>query len=144
MKVVDGSNDFDQLVGEYKNLLSTTKSDVSETVSIARALFGIVEEKKNTNLLFHQILQRLDSFDLRLKKLEQSMSEPAKVTSRISSKDEEVLNYVRENGLVSAEDMAQSFGYKGKNAASARLSKLFHEGHLKKEYTGRNVLYKIG
>jgi len=44
---------------------------------------------------------------------------------------------------VCADDIQQEFKYKGRNAASARLSKLFGRSILEKEYVGRKVFYKL-
>jgi len=143
MKVVDSSNEFEQQVGNIADTVSqNAASNAYDPVLLAKMLFEIAEEKKSGNLMNHKIIEMLDRIEDRLTRLEQTVHEPPAVSVGLSDRDREVLDYVKENGMVSADDLAQSFGYKGKNAASARLSKLFHEGHLKKEYMGRKVLYK--
>jgi len=57
--------------------------------------------------------------------------------------DEEILKFVRERRHVSAEEVRKKFGYKGKNAASARLSRMYDLGLLGKKQVGRAVLYCV-
>jgi len=138
------NKEFESLVGD----LSQTVQQISDPVAVGAMLFSIAEEKRSSNLVlkdlnakFDNILAQLQSITQRLGELEKS-SAPAANTG-ISERDEEVLSYVREKGRVCADTMQEKFNYKGRNAASARLSKLFKEGLLEKIYVGRNVYYKI-
>ena len=55
--------------------------------------------------------------------------------------DEEIVRFVKEKLHVFAEEVRKKFGYKGKNAASARLSRMFDMGLLDKKQVGSAVLY---
>ena len=59
----------------------------------------------------------------------------------LPSVDEEMLRFVKEKRHASAEEVRRKFGYKGKNAASARLNRMFEMGLLEKRQVGRAVLY---
>ena len=140
------NKEFESLVGD----LSQTVQQISDPVAVGAMLFSIAEEKRSSNLVlkdlnakFDNILAQLQSITQRLGELEKSSSPAPAANIGISERDEEVLSYVREKGRVCADTMQEKFNYKGRNAASARLSKLFKEGLLEKIYVGRNVYYKI-
>ena len=57
--------------------------------------------------------------------------------------DEQIVNLIRAKGAVCAEEVRGNFRYKGKNAASARLNRLFELGILEKQQAGRVVYYRL-
>ena len=57
--------------------------------------------------------------------------------------DEQILHLIRARGRVCASDVQIQFKYKGKNAASARLSRLYELGLLEKAQAGRTVYYRM-
>jgi len=122
-------------------------------------LTGMVEKYKavaDNPLIFSQIFLGLktamDNFnnllidlDKRLQMIEEAIEELSVGSEHdsieLSKKDQEVLDYVVTQGKVSAEDLQEQFSYKGKNAASARLHKLYAVGALDKIQSGRTVYY---
>ncbi len=75
-------------------------------------------------------------------------STPASVSSArrelmLAPADEQIVNLIRARGAVCAEDVRGNFRYKGKNAASARLSRLYELGILEKQQAGRVVYYRL-
>ncbi|MFH1095113.1 MAG: hypothetical protein V1728_02765 [Candidatus Micrarchaeota archaeon] len=75
-------------------------------------------------------------------------STPASVSSSsrdlmLAPADEQIVNLIRARGAVCAEDVRGNFRYKGKNAASARLSRLYELGILEKQQAGRVVYYRM-
>ncbi|MCX6695795.1 MAG: hypothetical protein NTU61_05820 [Candidatus Altiarchaeota archaeon] len=138
------NKEFESLVGE----LSQTVQQVSDPIAIGAMLYSIAEEKRSSNLVlrelnakFDSILQQLQVISQRLNEMEKKNEKTLSNTS-ISERDQEVLEYVKEKGKVCAEALQQKFNYKGKNAGSARLSKLFKDGLLEKTYVGRKVYYQ--
>lgn len=143
--------EFEEAVGN----ISQAVQQISDPVAIATMLYSIAEERKSTNLLIREINGKLDRFEQLMQKLDsvyenleslklQIEEEPAErqyATSELSERDEEVLAYVKKNERVCAEDLQEKFNYRGRNAASARLSKLFKEGKLGKVFVGRKVYY---
>ena len=147
----DSLTDYDREFEEIVGNLSDTIHDMSDPVTIATMLYTLVEERKNSNLVirdinakFDSILEKLKEISTRLNELE-SRSDTLSVehaTFELSDRDKEILDYVTKNERVCADDIQEKFNYKGRNAASARLSKLFRERLLEKVYVGRKVYYQ--
>ena len=121
---------------------------------IAVLLFKLSQEREKTNALLEKINEKYDSIMLRLKTapMQESMPMHAQMGAEFAEQDIVPLKALPENdklivhlafdrGQISAEDIKRELGYKGKNAASQRLNKLFREGHLKKIQAGRKVVY---
>ena len=146
---VDQTKEFQNLVGD----LSQTITQMSDPVAIGAMLYNIAEEKRSGNLVlkelnvkFENILEQLQKISSQLAAMSEqktAVENAPHIKAGISERDEEVLSYVREQGKVCADTMQEKFQYKGRNAASARLSKLFKDGLLDKTYVGRNVYYTI-
>lgn len=137
--VAEHHKEFEELVG---NLAQST-NQLQDPVAIGLMLYSIAEERKSTNLIIKELNAKIDGLVNKISEFEkQPATAPAPATPALSDRDQEVMNFVRSRGRVSAEEMQKKFKYRGKNAASARLSRLFHEGILEKEYAGRRVLYK--
>ena len=130
--------EFEDLIGS----LAQTTSQVSDPVAIGAMLYSIAEERKNTNLIIRNLNAKIDSLLSKFEQIERN-KEAISQTAGLSERDLEVIEFVRGAGRISAEELQVKFNYKGKNAASARLSKLFHEGMLEKEFAGRKVYYKL-
>lgn len=133
--------EFEELVG---NLAQNTRQLNNDPVAIAVMLYSIAEERKSTNLIVKNLNSKIDTLVSKIEHLEKQNT-PAipPHTPALSERDAEVLEYLKKKDRVCAENLQERFKYKGKNAGSARLSKLFHEGLLEKEYAGRRVYYKI-
>ncbi|MEM4133786.1 MAG: hypothetical protein QXO35_01865 [Candidatus Micrarchaeia archaeon] len=106
-----------------------------------------VKEKENTNRLLKNIYARLDQLEEKLKQMEQKLSSVGTVPSNsapallLSSVDQKIIDYIKENGPSSAETIQKVFAYKGRNAASARLNKLATFGYLVKQRAGKVIYY---
>lgn len=75
-------------------------------------------------------------------------STPSQVSSAsrellLAPADEQIVSALRSRGTMCAEQIRVIFGYKGKNAASARLNRLFELGILEKQQAGRVVYYRM-
>ena len=151
---------------EFEELVGDTLNDSYETLdplTVGRMLFSLAEERKSTNLVmksingkfdhltnrfdkFESLITKLDLISKQLKELNEKMESgdiDTKTITNISERDEEILDFVKKHTRVCADDIQQEFKYKGRNAASARLSKLFGRSILEKEYVGRKVFYKL-
>jgi len=147
----DSLTDYDKEFEEIVGNLSDTIHDMSDPVSIATMLYTLVEERKSSNLVirdinakFDSILEKLKEISTRLNELESRLATPSTehATFELSDRDREILDYVTKNKRVCADDIQEKFKYRGRNAASARLSKLFRERLLEKVYVGRKVYYQ--
>ncbi len=114
---------------------------------LAMLLFKLAEEREKTNRMLAQIFDKFDAIMLRLKTeqtpfAKDALTEPAGgQATMLPEQDQIILHLVRANGQITAEDVRHELGYRGKNAASQRLNRLFKEGHLRKIQSGRKVLY---
>lgn len=147
--LTDHNQEFNKLVGN----LSETIREVTDPVAIATMLYTIAEEKKSSNLVVRDINSKLDNLLNKIDKLQNEVDElREKITKAggkqaetkqmpLSDRDMEILEYVKEKDVVCADDVQSRFNYRGRNAASARLSKLFKSGYLEKIYRGQKVYY---
>jgi len=111
---------------------------------MAALLFKLAEERERTNKLLNQIDDKFDTIMFKMKigetpNLQQRETEQP--SSIFSEQDQMIMHMVHSNGKASADEIKTELGYKGKNAASQRLNRLFKEGHLRKMQSGRKVFY---
>ncbi|MFC2153896.1 hypothetical protein ACFLRC_00245 [Candidatus Altiarchaeota archaeon] len=153
------SEEFQQLTGDITQAMGS----IQDSVAIAQMLYTIAEEKKSNNLVIKDIQGKFDNILAKLERLEKIMAKLEEITDTLqdishqqtetevkekleyepSEKDVQVLDFVQEQERVCAEDLQSKFEYKGRNAASARLSKLFRDGYLQKTFQGRKVYYTL-
>jgi hypothetical protein len=55
--------------------------------------------------------------------------------------DSQIVDFVRESGKATAEDVQHKFNYKGKNGACARLNRLCDMNFLQKKQVGKKVFF---
>ena len=141
----DYNQEFKSLTGE----ISEAVNELQDPVAIATMLYSIAEEKKSSNLVVRNINSKLDNIVLKLEQLTKTLEKLNKYFEKnettpvkeISQRDSEVIEFVKKHNKICAKDLQEKFKYKGRNAASARLSKLYKEGLLEKTYIGREVYY---
>ncbi|MFH1403173.1 MAG: hypothetical protein ABIH11_02770 [Candidatus Altiarchaeota archaeon] len=136
--------EFEELVGD----IAHTTQQMSDPVAIGAMLYSIAQEKNSTNLLIRDINAKFDVIISKIRELEGEVQEirgsKAELEdANLSERDQEVLDFIKGEGKVNADILKEKFQYRGSNAASARLSKLFKEGHLEKTYSGRRVYYRL-
>ncbi len=129
--------DFESLVFDFKY----DKEQFKDPAALGLMLYRLAREREQTNLLFKEILKRLDELSEKLSAGAPAAREAPVVERGLSETDAEILRFVRQAGAVDAEQVRRRFGYKGKNAASARLNNLYNRGLLKKTRAGKKVLY---
>ncbi|HLC36726.1 MAG TPA: BlaI/MecI/CopY family transcriptional regulator [archaeon] len=117
----------------------------SNPAFLSLLLFKLTEERKRTNDLLDRLNKKYDSLVEMMQKkgfhgMHQHVSDGSKVNI-LSEQDQQIMNLVQNKGAVSALEVQSALGYKGKNAASQRLNKLYREGYLKKAQSGKKVLY---
>ncbi len=133
----------DETEKEFQNLMFDVKYDKEEfkdPETIGLLLYRLSKERKKTNHLFKEITEKLEEIEKGVQSKE--ITKESKVDKQMLSKtDEKIYDYVQQNGKVDAADVKNEFGYKGRNAASARLNSLYKKGFLNKERVGKRVLY---
>ncbi len=137
----------DTMISTIKALLPDLETDdvmslellvqrASDPVVLATLIAALIEERRRTNALLKEIRDALSS----IRSPPSSAPTPPE-DSGLSERDEQILALVRERGLVCAEDVREALGYKGLNAASARLNWLYKRGLVRKIRKGRKVYY---
>lgn len=139
------------IVGDYQAFKESIKDPALTT---AYYLSKISDEKTSFNLVLREINAKLDRLAFLEKRvamleemLEKNSVEKVAVAAQMPGKDVvadidlEIISFVKETGKVIAQDVADKFGYKGKNAACARLNRLATAGLLSKKQAGRKVYY---
>lgn len=61
----------------------------------------------------------------------------------VSGLDAKILQVVQIRNIACADDIKKELGYKGRNAASARLNQLYRQGLLERYQLGHTVYYKL-
>ena len=148
-----GEGSGKQAIEELRNeVLSPLENDIQklrDPVVLAAIMHTAATERESTNRLLKTLIEKLDAkfseVDARLARIEQQSAAPMAAAGQeevlLPSVDEEILKFVREKRHASAEEVRKRFGYKGRNAASARLSRMYDMGLLDKKQVGRAVLY---
>ena len=117
---------------------------------VAALLFKLAEEREKTNKILENIADKYDEIMFKLKterlfERESSLTptpQPHDLPTQIlPEQDQMIIHLAQTRGQVSAEEVRAELGYRGSNAASQRLNKLFKDGHLRKVQSGRKVLY---
>ena len=148
-----GEGSGKQAIEELRNeVLSPLENDIQklrDPVVLAALMHTAATERENTNRLLKTLIERLDTkfaeVDARLAAVEAGATRrdapAAQEEVLLPAVDEEILAFVKEKRHASAEEVRRRFGYKGKNAASSRLNRMFELGLLEKKQVGRAVLY---
>ena len=144
----ESATDAQRIVGAIKQLLpGLGEEDIAQLellvhrsddpLVLATLIVALIEERRRTNRLLEEIRDALNRVA--------SASAPAPLpdTAGLSEADERILELVREMGMVCAEDVKRALGYRGLNAASARLNALYRQGYLRKIRKGRKVYYTL-
>ncbi|HQT44373.1 MAG TPA: hypothetical protein PLO51_00185 [Candidatus Micrarchaeota archaeon] len=120
-----------------------------DPVVVGALMYRSVRERESANLMLQKILARLDAMEQKISAMEQNHAARQPQTAAteggavmIPDVDREIVNFVQEKGHVCADDVQDKFGYKGRNAASARLNRLCELSLLEKQQVGRKVYFR--
>ena len=139
----------DKTVKEYKTsdnaFTNEVKSDLEQNldkfrdpVVLAEMVYRLLEERENTNRMLKTIVAKLEALEQRGMPLEGGALTGQPMLAEV---DEQIVAFVKGEGKATAEDVRAKFSYKGKNAASARLNRLFEMGLLQKQQVGKKVYF---
>lgn len=132
---------------EYKYEVKTTEKVIAEELAskdpvfMANLIYSLKEERDRTNGLLATLLRKIELLEKKIEKMDKTL--PQKEERILGNVDSELIEFVKKKGKVNAKDVQKKFKYKGRNAASSRLHKLYTEGLLDKQQAGRNVYYLI-
>ncbi len=120
-----------------------------DPIVLGAHIYRSVRERESANLMLRKILERLDAMERKIAALEAgSHAQPAAAAQNsggevmIPEVDREIVNFAQSMGHVCADDIRSKFGYRGRNAASARLNRLCELNLLEKQQVGRKVYFK--
>lgn len=117
----------------------------SNPMLLSVLLFKLVEERQKSNRVLEQIGDKYDNIMLELKTSQASASigGEERQFNVLPEQDQLILRLIGERGNATANDVQATLNYKGLNAASQRLNKLYKENYLKKVQSGRKVLFLL-
>jgi len=140
-----------QAIEELRHeILSPLENDIHklrDPLVLASLMHTAATERENTNRLLKTLIEKLDTkfaeVDARLSAMESGAMHGTAHSEEVllPSVDEDIFAFVKEKRYASAEEVRRKFGYRGKNAASSRLNRMFEMGLLEKRQVGRVVLY---
>lgn len=119
-------------VHEVRSDLETQMEKFKDPLVLGELMYKLLEERENTNRILKNILAKLEQ-------LEGMPSSEKEIL--LPEVDEGMLQFVSEQGKATAEDVRARFNYKGSNAASARLNRLYERGLLEKKQVGRKIYF---
>ena len=136
---------------EYKPFGNQFRENISEDIQrhadkfndpvvLGEMLHLLLEERENTNRLFKTLIEKLDRIE---RMLQEQGSAVGSEDGLLPEVDQRIIDHVKQKGHATAEDIKHKFGYRGTNAASARLNRLFAQGLLTKRQVGRKVYYTV-
>jgi predicted HTH transcriptional regulator len=138
------AQEFKDLTGEVTEAME----EMADPINQGLMLYTIAEEKKSNNLVVKDIASKFDQILNRLERIATLMEQQAQNREEnsqhgISDRDEEIIEFIKTKKKVCADDLQDHFNYKGRNAASARLNKLFSHKLVEKIYAGKTVYYMM-
>lgn len=132
---------------EVEQLISD-KEAASTVSSNMLTLFKIMlEESKTTRTMLRLLTEKLTRLedDLSTDVDEQEVSggeEPRVREVAVSDLDKKIIQFIQLKEMACAADVQKHMNYRGKNAASARLNKLYRQGVIDRYQLGHKVFYK--
>ncbi|MDD5172197.1 MAG: hypothetical protein PHF60_04140, partial [Candidatus ainarchaeum sp.] len=123
---------------EIRSDLEQNMERFRDPVVLGEMVYRLLEERENTNRLLRNILQKLEQLEAKMAGGMPMVAEEAPLLPEI---DDQILRFVKESGKVTAEDVRVKFNYRGKNAASARLNRLYELNLLQKQQVGKKVFF---
>ncbi len=135
--------------------LIANKMKADETSSgLLSIIKMVVEENRKNNLILKSISENLTRLETELvgedyyEQDDQSANDraaidkPSKVQP-VSGLDARILQVIQLKDMACADDVKKEMGYSGRNAASARLNRLYKQGLLERHQLGHRVYYKL-
>ncbi len=134
-----------------KELLSFKEKSDETSVNLFSLMKYMVDENRRTTMILKSIqenMARLESGIHDTYYEEEEVEDQRQNAFRgarevpISRLDAEILKSVQVLGMACADDIKNRMSYKGRNAASVRLNRLYRLGVLERYQLGRKVYYK--
>jgi hypothetical protein len=128
-----------------KGLLDA-KAKAEETGSNMMALVRyLTDENRKTTMLLQSMTDTMMKIEYDLNAGSEESKEPMRDAAKelpISGLDAKMIQIIQIAGMACADDIKRQMNYKGRNAASARLNRLYKQGLLERYQLGHKVYYK--
>jgi len=125
---------------ELRSDLEQNMQKFRDPVVLGELTYQLTMERENTNRLLKNILQKLEALEAKLASPDTQVG-LTHVEEFLPQIDGQIMDFIRENGKSTSEEVRARFNYKGKNAASARLNRLCDMGILQKRQVGRKMYF---
>jgi predicted HTH transcriptional regulator len=128
---------------EIRSDLEQNMAKFNDPIVLGELMFKLLEERENTNRILKNILAKFETLETPNPKPASVnwMSGAAGEAPLLPEVDERILAFVKQKGRITAEEVRAEFKYKGKNAACARLNRLYELGLLQKKQVGKKVFF---
>ena len=123
---------------QVKEDLAQNLAKFNDPVVLGELTYRLLEERENTNRILKTLLGRIEALESALGKAKEKKAE-APLLPKV---DAGIVEFIKE-GPKTAEDVRKRFGYKGKNAACARLNRLHDLGVVVKRHVGKEVYFTL-
>lgn len=130
---------FDELTMDVHEIFQQSK----DPFFVAMLLFKLAQEREATNKILSEINDKYDRMMLELKTGTAPEVKEENSFTLLADQDKKIMDLITKKNAVTASEIQIELNYKGVNAASQRLNKLFKEGYLKKAQSGKKVLFFI-
>jgi len=149
-KVLDNISDEKP---QLKNLLSSEDAEKETSSKLFSLLKYMIDENRKTTMILNDLRQAMARLEKEFGEAYES-EEPAQLEMArhdlptreisLSEKDVQIVHLIQlaPDGMACADDIRQKMSYRGRNAASARLSRLCKLGVLARYQLGHKVFYK--
>ncbi|MGC8586043.1 MAG: hypothetical protein ACP5K5_00655 [Candidatus Micrarchaeia archaeon] len=141
---------------DKNTLINSLIEEKMKSEQINSSLFSLIkyliDENKKTTLVLQSLANGINRLENGLfseepeEEEKQAVHEVGEVQPPrelpISELDAKILQIIQRKGMACADDIKAQLNYKGRNAATARLTKLYKEGLLSRYQLGHKVFYK--
>ncbi len=125
---------------EVRSDLEYHLTKFQDPVILGEMTYRLLEERENTNRLLKSILQKLEGIEAKMGSANHPQLEKANDVI-LPEIDEQILGFIKKIGKATSEDVRAKFNYRGTNAASSRLNRLFEMNLLQKQQVGKKMYF---
>jgi len=133
-------------MNEEQRSLEKEISKLRDPTVHAAIMYTAAKERESTNRILKTILARMDAMELKIQRLEERTKTGPASAARMSERvmadvDNTIISFIKSKGSCTAGDIQLALRYKGRNAACARLNRLYELGMLNKQRSGKKIIY---
>lgn len=151
MEIQKSIENIKEKTEKEKELLSDRGKSEETSVNLFSLIKYMVDENRRTTMILKSIQENMARLESGIRDTyyeEEEVEDQRQNVFRgareipLSWLDTEILKNVQVLGMACADDIKKRMNYKGRNAASVRLNRLYRQGILERYQLGRKVYYK--